>query len=201
MVVQTTRIVNQGNEAAELELDFDGNISVHRAAYTQLTPQGDCTLPAVDLEADEHPSGRWRLINKTLPAYLDISLAVDGKAMPISGKQDGSLYAATGHQSIVLGAEQTVMIELQCWLQSVDKPHRKTCPERARVLPMTLAGMIDQQRLRDLMGGDKRAQSLAFVVLRNIDYLVGCCTLPIGHNSVCIITDHQCLPLGWNRDN
>ncbi len=66
---------------------------------------------------------------------------------------------------------------------------------------MTLAGMINQRRIRDLMGGDKRAQSLAFVILRNIDYLVGCCTLPIGPGSVCIITDHQCLPLGWNRDN
>ncbi len=112
VVVQSVRIVNDGTDAAELDLGFEGNISVHRAAYTQLTPQGDCTLPAVDLEASEDASGAWRLVNKTLPAYLDISLAVDGRMVPISSKQDGSLYAATGQQNIKFGAQQTVVIEL-----------------------------------------------------------------------------------------
>jgi hypothetical protein len=43
-------------------------------------------------------------------------------------------------------------------------------------------------------------ETAAFIVQRNIDYLLSCCAVPVTDEHVCAITDHQLLPLAWNRD-
>jgi uncharacterized protein len=42
-----------------------------------------------------------------------------------------------------------------------------------------------------------------FIVRRNLEYILGNCTVPLPSQSdvACLITDHVALPLGWNRDN
>jgi hypothetical protein len=40
----------------------------------------------------------------------------------------------------------------------------------------------------------------ACIVQRNIDYILSCCAVPITDDHICVITDHQLLPLAWNRD-
>jgi hypothetical protein len=39
------------------------------------------------------------------------------------------------------------------------------------------------------------------IILGNLQYVLGNCTLTISESSTCVITDHVALPLGWNRDN
>jgi hypothetical protein len=39
------------------------------------------------------------------------------------------------------------------------------------------------------------------IIHGNLEYVLGNCTIPISETSICVITDHVALPLGWNRDN
>ncbi len=66
--------------------------------------------------------------------------------------------------------------------------------------------LFDMEALSSALGGGEQGRTFAFVVARNVDYLLNCCSVdvkgPLGDDrGVCIITDHACLPLGWNRDN
>ncbi|KAL8723911.1 MAG: hypothetical protein Q9181_007087, partial [Wetmoreana brouardii] len=42
-----------------------------------------------------------------------------------------------------------------------------------------------------------------YIVRRNLEYILGNCTVPLGADTgaICMITDHVALPLGWMRDN
>lgn len=48
---------------------------------------------------------------------------------------------------------------------------------------------------------DGRLGAEKLIIHRNIGYILSCCSVPVDDESVCIITDHQLLPLSWNRDS
>jgi hypothetical protein len=166
VVLQNT---SPGNLTAEV--DIGGPLSLHRAAYTQLTPQGDCSMTS----SESTTTGTCRIHNT-----LDLELP------PHSSRH------------------VVVQYTLSPRLEDLDAPAsiHITKPSASS----NLTSMIDHQKLAALLGNGKRGQVLAFVVLRNLDYLLSCCAMPIVSEAgeskgTCIITDHQCLPLGWNRDN
>lgn len=192
------------------EVNIGGPLSLHRAAYTQLTPQGDCSLPQVENHLRATSSGALLLQNRHLPATLGLSVYVEGRLRPMTSSESTTTGTCQIHNAFDLevppNSSRHVVVKytLSPGLEDLDAPAsiRITRPSASS----NLTSMIDHQRLSALLGNGKRGQVLAFVVLRNLDYLLSCCAMPIVSEAgeskgTCIITDHQCLPLGWNRDN
>jgi hypothetical protein len=190
VVLQNT---SPGNLTAEV--DIGGPLSLHRAAYTQLTPQGDCSVPPVENHLRATSSGALLLQNRYLPATLGLSVYVDGRRRPMTSSESTTTGTCRIHNTLDLelpphsSRHVVVQYTLSPRLEDLDAP-----------------ASIHITKLAALLGNGKRGQVLAFVVLRNLDYLLSCCAMPIVSEAgeskgTCIITDHQCLPLGWNRDN
>jgi hypothetical protein len=154
--------------------------------------------------------GALLLQNRHLPATLGLSVYVDGQLRPMISSESTTTGTCQIDNTFVLELPPTssrnvvVKYTLSPRLEDLDVPASiHTTKPSAR---SNLTSMIDHQRLAALLGNGKRGQVLAFVVLRNLDYLLSCCAMPIVSQTgeskgTCIITDHQCLPLGWNRDN
>jgi hypothetical protein len=130
-------------------------------------------------------------------------------------KKHGEVVYYHSTHSLVIGAEETKTIHLAL---SIDPftDNEETALSRhldylsrsdglQALVDTTLATLpvFNMDRLSALLGHD---ETLAFMVARNVDYLLNCCSVDVkdengNDGGVCIITDHVCLPLGWNRDN
>lgn len=184
------RIRTIARSSRPLRLVWGGQMSLHRAAYTQLTPQGDCTIPDVENKLSTSDEGGLVLENQHISTRMTCRVIVDGKpqrivcpAMPPSSEP----LAPTIAPIEVAGRVIDIIYTLE---------HPSTATGTPNPRPTLL-----QSRLEASYG-----RTLSFMISRNLDYLLGCCLVPIPATldvpaSTCVITDHQCLPLGWNRDN
>lgn len=186
------RIRTQASSRRRLRIAFHGSTSLHRAAYTQLTPQGDCSIPDVENQLSVRGGGEDELVleNRHLASRMSCRVVVDGKAQRIACQtREPSALPITPDIS-------PIDVEASC----VDIIYQLHMPSRSDSLssPVSRPTLL-QPRLSALLG-----PTLSLMVARNLDYLLGCCLVPISSSSppsLCVITDHQCLPLGWNRDN
>lgn len=202
-VVQRVTVRNASDLSETVELGIDGALSVHRASYSQLTPQGNLSIPPVhnDLYVKD---GVLVVHNSHLPASFTCGVYIEGQQVDLEEHQassEGPVRYSTSFTHEIKPSETkafTAVYQLGPTTQQVNVDDLLM-----QATPSTQG--LDLKRLAAYLGGGDQGQSLAFIVLRNIDYLLGCCIIPIASNGVdqgsCIITDHQCLPLGWNRDN
>ncbi|RSH79489.1 uncharacterized protein EHS24_001541 [Apiotrichum porosum] len=210
MVLHTIRATNHGDTALPVTASFGGLFSVHRAPYTQLTPQGICTIPDFD---NTLVAGKTLVIhNRHLGVTLQAGWYVDDELQPLDpvslNTDTGPLEYRCATTCYIAPAEERVFSVVYSLGRSA------VADLESLPLPRDLAASANSSlqglsfpRLAAFLGGGDRGDALAYIVLRNVDYLVGCCAIPVkdvdGDNDrgVCIIADHQCLPLGWNRDN
>ncbi|KUI59754.1 hypothetical protein VP1G_06973 [Cytospora mali] len=71
---------------------------------------------------------------------------------------------------------------------------------------LSYSEIILKRHFREIAGfnRDKHETVEATVLWANINYIIGCCSIPVWHpehKSYCVIADHFALPLGWPRDN
>ena len=193
-VFTLSNITNTSNETLHLPISLDFPISVHRAAYTQLTPKGDCSIPPCENDASVQ-GGRLCVVNRHLGATFTATVSVNGKKVELPPYSERNPLPLTWSHSLSLsispGAKVPVVLCCSLFQEtpSISKPRK------------SLSSLVDQHRFEALFDGLEQSSEIAFAVLRNIDYILGCCLVPLGDRGTCVITDHQCLPLGWNRDN
>ncbi|KAM0790503.1 hypothetical protein ACM66B_003377 [Microbotryomycetes sp. NB124-2] len=209
-VVQSVLVRNDDSKPRTVAVTLDGLVSLNRASYAQLTEGGPLPMPEASSVATVHTDG-LTIDNRHLPAKLDISLAVNEQPVKVALDENWTsdkIACLDSVTRIVLQPGESVVVQLAMTL-STDKSRARPSPRslslavRDRLSTQTgidvneLARVISQ---RQVPTAD--ATVLAYAVARNVQYLLDCCTIPMGsERGVCIITDHQCLPLGWNRDN
>ncbi|MFS0864603.1 glycoside hydrolase family 125 protein [Fredinandcohnia sp. 179-A 10B2 NHS] len=188
VLVQTVDLINHTGENAAVPLEFGGQLSLNRSSYGQLTEGGPIPIPPVE-NALTVFGNKLVLQNKNLGARAEIVVFEDSQPLLLGDEQK------TADEAITLN--ETFEIEVQA-------NGKKTI-----TLVYTVGEYEDEVLLEPnftIQTESRDKEVIApvdwkeFVINRNIDYIVNCCSVPLGEESVCIITDHQLLPLAWNRD-
>jgi hypothetical protein len=193
-VTQSTVVSSDSLKSAELDYALFLNLSVNRASYGQLTEGGPIPIPQSKNETRHFQSGyRWGVINENLDAMVEGSLYCSGRPVcvgteireevvtgrPVSGVFNGRVQILPGRSCTL-----TATFNLKPGTTpSLISPCLSFCPPCSK-------------------GGWKLEDSrLSLIIRRNLEYILGNCTFPVGDDAVCFVTDHVALPLGWNRDN
>ncbi|KAB5554847.1 Six-hairpin glycosidase-like protein [Coniochaeta sp. 2T2.1] len=196
-LVQTARVSSIQDTDVTLSYELDLGLSIHRASYGQLTEGGPIPLPLSENHLRLHQEGSYLTIsNKHLGAHLQGRLSMDGRPVKLEGlgetkKKNGPLDCSISRTiTLTPGATTAITAEF-------------------RLLP----SLFDDEILLPQVGTPEACivtkvpewhhpdKLETFIVRRNLDYILGNCSLGISQDAVAIITDHVTLPLGWNRDN
>lgn len=189
-VVQQMELVNHQEKEIKIPIELGGQISLNRSSYGQLTEGGPIPIP---------------------PAILDV--AVSGNVIAIGNHSLGAHAEITileNNQPILLGEEQFTVCKpftLNQVIQVAIQPNERKVLTVIYALgeqtetPLASGGCLPVNELDFTEKGPLSSIDWKeFVIGRNIDYIVSCCAVPVHSESICIITDHQLLPLAWNRD-
>jgi hypothetical protein len=192
--IQSTRVLSMGDLPTDLHYKLALDVSVNRASYGQLTEGGPIPIPPSKntLRLFEH--GRsWAIINSNLDAMVEGSLYCNGQPVPLEAEIDETVALGKPIKSTFHGSLQLLHGQ-SCTLVSTFLLKPGTNPSRKPLMPVLMALCSKGQwRLEK--------NELSLIVTRNLEYILGSCTIPINKGTTCFITDHVALPLGWNRDN
>ena len=196
-VLQRCEVDNTRDVDAAVPWAFDANMSVNRASYGQLTEGGPISLPLSENQVSHLAEYQiLAVVAKHLEAHFVCAVEIDGRALsfgnsiqqqtcvgkPVRGQMKGILS--------IPGKTSKTLVARYC-LRSGVSP---------KVMQAASSFPSERPSIRFWVGHETRAQ---FLVRRNLDYILGCCSvvIPGSREIVCMLTDHVALPLGWNRDN
>ncbi len=209
-------MANTGNDTS-LDLSFTANVSLNRASYTQLTPMGDQTIPPSENRYWTERSA-FCLHNRHLPATMVATVYVDGQRLDLAQQDvqtvtDETVRYVAPHE-LRLAAGQRARVQLVLSLTADDDALEQHLTATADLPGWVTSAVVSRRGLRmdklaELLGSAQdasTAETLAFVIARNVDYLVNACSIKVrdmagDSQGTCVITENQCLPLGWHRDN
>jgi hypothetical protein len=193
-VVQSTVLTSSSSRITHLDYTLDLTISVNRASYGQLTEGGPISIPPSENDFQLLDLGkRWAVINQNLDAMIEGSLYVDERAVDLSSSLSGEMFYGKPtnkvfHGRLLIHPCQTVTMVCPF------KIHHGTTSSSSLPCPSS-----PSSSLKD--GWKLPGNELGMIIRRNLEYILGNCTLPVANGAVCFIADHVALPLGWNRDN
>jgi uncharacterized protein len=193
-LINQVEIHNTGEEDAIFAYEFGGTLSINRCSYGQITEAGPIPMPPLEnvlVVKDNHLS----ITNRHLPARADVFLFDDSYPLLLSSarKTTAAPVDYTHTEQITLGKEETRVITIIYTL---------TPSEKRPFIPSALQAKEWTRKAKDLLpkwqtGHD---ETTSFIIQRNLDYILSCCAIPVTDEHVCVLTDHQILPLSWNRD-
>jgi uncharacterized protein len=191
-VKQTTVLSTLNFSTVCIPVQLDLGMSLNRASYGQLTEGGPLPLPeSLNVFRVAKDGSSFTLHNPNLGAKVEGVFSSD------SADFDGMSF----HND---------------WQTLHDEPVQCKAATRVKVVPgvpVTLTLLLRLQSQPPLPGHhfcENDLQNTTWslhdpvalnIILGNLQYVLGNCTLPVSESSTCVITDHVALPLGWNRDN
>lgn len=194
----TQNLVIKNPTPSPIDLDFSLNLelSVHRASYGQLTEGGPVPLPACENQLSVVEDGTaFNVVNPLLDAHLAGRLFIDASPTSLFDLQgavaNGILSDACTNHSITVQPDASVT--LVAWFKLSPGVQPITPPPRPLFVQAVAQGVGAIWKDAD--------KARTWIIRRNVDYILGNCSLPISGEVVGMITDHVALPLGWNRDN
>jgi hypothetical protein len=196
-MVQLAEITNAASVPVSLPYVLSLKLSLNRASYGQLTEGGPVPLPRSQNVLRKETQHVVSVENPHLGARLLSSLAINGKAVDLSGVQEDEAFDApltasvAGHVTIQPGdhaafrASFRLVPELKYDIKLLQSSHVTAGRDHHQA---TTGWLLDHA-------------PTTYILRRNVDYILANCTIPVTRTAVAIITDHVALPLGWNRDN
>jgi len=193
-LINQVEIFNTGETAAIFPYDFGGTWSMNRCSYAQLTEVGPIPMPPLE-NALEVRENHLSIVNHHLPARTDVFLFDNGNPLPLSPARETAAepvsYAHRGEIHLEKGERRKLSI-VYVLVPSAEEP-----------LPISFSQVEEWSKEAQATLPHWKPwedETAAFIVQRNIDYILSCCAVPVTDEHVCVITDHQLLPLAWNRD-
>lgn len=193
-LINQVAISNPGHVPAIFVYDIGGTLSMNRCSYGQLTEAGPIPLQPLE-NVLEVKANHLSLANRHLPARADLFVFDGPEPLPLSADLQTDAapvsYSHTTRMSLPPG--ETRLITMMYLLTPSEKePVAPTGTEIDRWITRARESLPQWKASGD--------QSAAYIIQRNIDYILSCCAVPVTDEHVCVITDHQLLPLAWNRD-
>ncbi|NOU99801.1 glycoside hydrolase family 125 protein [Paenibacillus planticolens] len=193
-LIQNIEVKNGSSMDETFHFQLGGTYNLNRCSYGQLTEGGPIPMPEQinDLELQGH---RMSLSNPSLPAQVVMSVRENGRPLE-------------------MGANKQKASEP---IQYFSEHQWQFTPSEVKQLRITYTmntagddvGEWDNGLISERKGISVVDEPLHFidtswshyVIRRNLAYILNCCSVPVGGEQVCVITDHQLLPLSWNRDS
>jgi len=180
---------------------FGGLFSFNRSSYGQLTEAGPIPLP----NQMNHflCQGNWISVhNPDLNATAEMYAFEETRPLQLSDWQlssDKSIPYETA-LNLILEAGETKRL---CFLYRVHSGEAaRTDPAILEVhYPDDSYDFPSEHLIGDHVEPLTEQEWAEFVIKRNLDYILSCCAVPVEGEAICILTDHQLLPLSWNRDS
>ncbi len=193
-LINQIEISNTGETATIFPYEFGGTWSMNRCSYAQLTEDGPIPMPPLEnvLEVREN---HLSIVNSHLPARADVFLFDNGNPLPLSPARATAAepvsYVHRGEIHLEKG-ERRLLTSVYILVPSAEEPLPISASQVEAWSKEAQAALPHWKSWKD--------ETAAFIVQRNMDYILSCCAVPVTDEHVCVITDHQLLPLAWNRD-
>lgn len=197
VAMQLWRVKNRRATPVEWTFSWEGTVNLGRSSYTQLTERGDLqTLPGrvkVGYRAGEMvvsaPGADAAAVMMGLPKDSDFE------------RQSDSLVRVRLAEQLLLNGQEVRDLRLivalgSSSLEALDHAHR------AEQLDTHESLYAEIETWHELWEKDQRESpnGAELLVHRAISYVLSCCALPV-QDRLCLITDHQILPMSWTRDS
>lgn len=194
VLINQVEIHNTGEEEAVFDYDFGGTLSMNRTSYGQITEAGPIPMPPAE-NALVVRGNHLTVKNRHLPARADIFLFKDSQPLLLSAtaKTAASPIDYTYAGKILLAKGETCLLSIVYALTSGEQ--EPFIPDSALV-----GEWIERAKASLPKWKTRHEETADFIIQRNIDYILSCCVIPTTDEHTCIVTDHQILPLSWNRD-
>jgi hypothetical protein len=225
-VYQVMLLTNQNRTEAGIRLQRGGVISVNRASYGELTEGGPIPPPPVQNAFSVTPC-EIKIANPNLrtgvsfQVYSGVNQVISCSPVLINGGgqyplevQDERILRLPPHsEQTVLSVFAIIPVErrgsmpeincdeiLQAWKRFLNKP---AFIASVGLEPVFLNPKTDSAFPQPEGKGISRHEVINYLINRNVDYILSCCAVPVRSGTqehTCLLTDHQILPLSWNRD-
>lgn len=193
-LIQQIEISNTGETTAIFPYEFGGTWSLNRCSYAELTEDGPLPMPPLE-NALEVRANHLSLVNGNLRARADVFLFDNGSPLPLSPARktvaEPVRYAHHGEIHLKKGEKRELSL-VYVLAPSLEEPPSIAASQIEEWSYKAQAALFHWKPWED--------ETAAFIVQRNINYILSCCAVPITDEHICVITDHQLLPLAWNRD-
>jgi hypothetical protein len=179
-----------------------GTFSLNRCSYGQLTEAGPIPIPPLEngLEVEHN---RISIENPNLSAKADILLFCDEGPMVLPFYKTNGIEPVTYQHmdELRLKAGESRVINMVYTITLLKAGKLNLKPHD--IVELTAKAMRSMPKWnKTITNSDESNDQKAteFIIARNIDYITSNCSVPVEDEYVCVITDHQLLPLAWNRD-
>ncbi len=219
--IQLCTITNQRAEAYPLDYSWQGLLALTRASYAQLTEGGPLARP-LDSYQVTHDKAILTLENSNLGQAVAIMVAeitansdqfkpldpwqIDDSSINFinfSNSPDGNNQSQVSLKlpgSLTLAARQTNRLIAMYGLgANAEQAHNN-------LSRLSETGLQDHtarhwEELDDIIQAKvDDPPGMNWLIRQNLAYILACCAVPVANGAVCMITDHQLLPLAWTRD-
>jgi len=166
-----------------------GRLSLQRCAYTQLTEGGPIPMPSIQTKIYAQRTGMVGLEN------TDLGWAVALSGAGCTERDDGSVQFLSEPNSPD-AAQEAVLV---CGLGLTPADAAANFQTLGSSDPPTMLRTTHDSWRKRWQGWQHDDHPLDLLLRRGLVYGLHCC-VPVNEDAICIITDHQLLPLSWNRD-
>ncbi|PTL39107.1 glycoside hydrolase family 125 protein [Alkalicoccus saliphilus] len=177
-VTQVDHLTNGSSEVMAVPVYWEGRANMNRSSYGQLTEGGPIPIP--------EPERRSSWQNETL--------LLENKSLKTSAACSFSLNGSFLKDENLLNEESTLLTEI-----TLQPGETGECQLTIDLEPNGGPEKIWDFKNREFK--EKEVDFNSFVVQQNINYILNCCSVSLNEEETCVITDHQLLPLSWNRDS
>ena len=183
-VVQTLTITGQ-KTSTTVRVRIGGSFSLNRASYTQLTEGSPIPIPECknDLTLT---GGALTITNPNLPVKFEMRIFRDGLPVNFAEERKSSSSPVEWYNELAISLDPGSTTRMTAYYMVSEDLEEHKLPISNEI----------QSKIWQEIGTIRQ-----FIVQRTFEYVDGCCAIPVDNGSICLITDHVALPLGWNRDN
>ncbi len=188
-------IENLSSEAISLPFVIYGSYGITRASYGQITENGPIPIPQINNNIEKVNSNQLKItetgtqsssILQLIGEYSEFEFQFDrlSSSTPSNLKNSGKINLKPNEQKRL-----ALIISL-------------SDSEKTSISTFTLDDIYSLKKETDVYWEKilikAREPEINYIINRNLAYTFGCCCIK---NNGAMITDHQSLPLTWNRDN
>jgi uncharacterized protein len=188
-IIQLVEIENKSELVSEVSLQLGGFLSLNRCSYGQLTEGGPILVPRLknNLEIKGH---NVRLFNENLSAQADLFFYKDNEPLELGENKETAEEPIQLNEKLTVevAAGQTTTIKV---IYFIREEKSKTTIQYSEI---DSGIKINEEIVQN------EVDPFEFSIKQNINYILSCCSISVSDEATCIITDHQLLPLSWNRD-
>ncbi len=213
--IQLVKVQAYETAPARLNFEWSGTLALTRASYAQLTEGGPIPLPPIDYIFTIE-DGILAIENSSLGQAVALLIGEfdntgqltrildDWKVSPVNDGQSLAINLR-GYFSIQENKSNPWLAVIygygRDWKDARAQAQAQVTANVDRLLAETVQHWQALDTVIEATQLEESCPGASWLVRQALAYNLACCLAPVNELVTCIITDHQLLPLSWNRDS